>query len=298
MKKLLKYKEILGMILCDIIFVLLLSFIVNSITELYTTSTMANDPKICVPIVMYHQVKNKNLGKDVISPAEFESDLKYLVENNYTTITMTELIDYVYNGAQLPENPVILSFDDGYYTTYKYVYPLLKEYNMKIVLAIIGKSTDDFSKVNDTNVEHAHLTWDHLSEMAESGLVEVQNHSYNLHKIAGGRYGSGQIKNESLSQYSTIITEDINTLQDKITSIINTTPNTYAYPYGKYNDNTDTILKECGFRATLSVTYGVNLISRDNPDKLFGLKRICRAHNQGIGKVIKEGMETLRFSSE
>lgn len=298
MKKLLKYKEILGMILCDILFVLLLSFIVNSITELYTTSTMANDPKICVPIIMYHQVKNKNLGKDVISPAEFESDLKYLAENNYTTITMTELIDYVYNGAQLPENPVILSFDDGYYTTYKYVYPLLKEYNMKIVLAIIGKSTDDFSKVNDTNVEHAHLTWDHLSEMAESGLVEVQNHSYNLHKIAGGRYGSGQIKNEPLSQYSTIITEDINTLQDKITSIINTTPNTYAYPYGKYNDNTDAILKECGFRATLSVTYGVNLISRDNPDKLFGLKRICRAHNQGIGKVIKDGMETLRFSSE
>jgi peptidoglycan/xylan/chitin deacetylase (PgdA/CDA1 family) len=297
-KKLLKYKEICSMIICDIIFVLLLISIVRSVNEIYTTSTVANNPKVCVPIIMYHQVKSKNLGKDVISPAEFENDLKYLSENNYTTITMTELINYVYNGTQLPENPIILSFDDGYYSTYKYVYPLLKEYNMKIVLAIIGKSTDDYSKVNDTNVEHAHLTWDHVSEMAESGLVEIQNHSYNLHKIAGGRYGSGQMQNESLSHYGTTISEDINILQEKITSIINISPNTYAYPYGKYNDNTDNILKECGFKATLSVTYGVNLISRDNPDKLFGLKRICRAHNQTIGKVLKDGMETLRFSSE
>lgn len=293
-----KYKELCSMILCDIMFILLLISIIRSMTNIYATPTVANNSKVCVPVIMYHQVKNKDLGKDVISPAEFEKDLKYLSEHNYTTITMTELIDYVYNGILLPENPIILSFDDGYYSTYKYVYPLLKEYNMKIVLAIIGKSTDDYSKVNDTNVEYAHLTWDHISEMADSGLVEIQNHSYNLHKISGGRYGSGQIKNESISNYGTIISEDINRLQEKITSVINTTPNTYAYPYGKYNDNTDTILKECGFKASLSVTYGVNLISRDNPDKLFGLKRICREHNQSIGKVLKDGMETLRFSSD
>lgn len=293
-----KYKKYYRVIIFDLIFILLLISITRSITNIALTSTANEEPKVCVPIIMYHQVKNKNLGKDVISPAEFESDLKYLAENNYTTITMTELIDYVYNGTQLPENPIILSFDDGYYTTYKYVYPLLKEYNMKIVLAIIGKSTDDFSKVNDTNEEHAHLTWDHISEMAESGLVEIQNHSNNLHKISGGRYGSGQTKSESLSEYTTVISEDINELQEKITSHINVTPNTYAYPYGKYNDNTNAILKECGIKATLSVTFGVNLISRDNPDKLYGLKRICRAHNQSIGKVIREGMETLRFSSE
>lgn len=293
-----KYKKYCGMIIFDLIFILLLISITRSITEIAITTSANQTEKICVPIVMYHQVKNRNLGKDVITPSEFESDLKYLEEHNYNTITMNQLIDYVYDGAELPENPIILSFDDGYLSTYKNVFPLLKKYNMKIVLSIIGKSTDDFSKVDDQNIEHAHITWDHVYEMSESGLVEINNHSYNLHKVKDGRYGSGQMKNESFSHYETIIGEDIKTLQDKITAVINNTPSTYTYPYGKYNENTNVILSNLGFRASLSVTYGVNLISRDNPEKLFGLKRICRANNQGIGKVIREAMETLRFSKD
>ena len=299
MSKLLNYKKYYSMILFDLIFILLLISIIRSLTEIAitTTTTTQQSQKICVPIIMYHQVKNRNLGKDVITPSEFESDLKYLAKNNYTTITMKKVIDYVYDGIELPENPIILSFDDGYLSTYKNVFPLLKKYNMKIVLSIIGKSTDDFSKVDDQNIEHAHITWDQVYEMSETGLVEI-NHSYNLHKVKDGRYGSGQMKNESFTHYESILAEDIKTLQDKITSVINTTPSTYTYPYGKYNDNTNAILRNLGFKASLSVTYGVNLISRDNPEKLFGLKRICRANNQSIGKIIREGMETLRFSKD
>lgn len=115
--------------------------------QIYEVSSTQKN--IYVPIMMYHQVKNEGFGKDVISPYEFESDLKFLSENNYNTITMTDLIAYVYDGIDLPLNSIILSFDDGYLTTYKYVFPLLKKYNMKIVLSIIGKSTDDFSKVKD-----------------------------------------------------------------------------------------------------------------------------------------------------
>lgn len=298
MSKLLKYKKYYSTIIFDIFFLLLLIYITKGIVELSTVSTIQQDKKICVPIIMYHQVKNVGLGKDVISSSEFESDLKYLSEHNYTTITMTQLIDYVYEGTQLPENAIILSFDDGYLTTYENVFPLLKKYNMKIVLSIIGKSTDDFSLVSNQSVEYGHLTWEHVFEMTESNLVEIQNHSYNLHKISRGRYGSSQMQNESFSQYEAILSEDICLLQDKITSVTSITPNTYAYPYGKYNDNTNVILEKLGFKASLSVTYGVNLISRENPENLFGLKRICRAHNQSIEKVIKEGMETLKFIKE
>lgn len=280
-------------------------FIAKSVKNIYFADTYTSgkavyieEGKVCVPIIMYHQVKNKDFGKDVISPSEFESDLKYLRDNNYNTITMEHMLAYVYEGAELPENPVILSFDDGYYSTYKYVYPLLQEYNMKIVLAIIGKSTDDYSKVDDTNIDHAHLRWEHIKEMSDSGLVEIQNHSYNLHKSSGKRYGSSQIKGESIEDYTSVLSEDITSLQSKIEEELGRKPTTYAYPYGKYNNNTDEILKENGIQATLSVKFGVNLLSRDNPDKLFGLKRICRAHNEGIGKLIKDGMETLRFSSE
>jgi peptidoglycan/xylan/chitin deacetylase (PgdA/CDA1 family) len=275
------------------IFLILTIDIAKNASELYTMPTLQQG-EICVPIIMYHHVKNNDLGKDVISPYEFEADLKYLKENGYTTITMTELINYVYDGVELPSKPIILSFDDGTLSTYKYVFPLLKEYNMKIVLSIIGKSADNFSRVSDININYSHITWDQIAEMDESGLVEFQNHSYNLHKVCNGRYGCGQKSNETFLQYENFLEEDIMILQEKLEAVIGTAPNTFAYPYGKYNDNTDKILKKLGFKASLTVKYGVNIISLNNKDELFGLKRICRAHNHPIGKLIKDGLATIK----
>jgi peptidoglycan/xylan/chitin deacetylase (PgdA/CDA1 family) len=252
------------------------------------------EKRLCIPIIMYHHVKNTGLGKDVISPYEFESDLKYLSENDYHTINMTQLINYVYEDEPLPENSIILTFDDGLYSTYKNVYPLLQQYDMKIVLSIVGKSVDDFSRVNDTNIGYAHTTWTQIKEMSDSGLVEIQNHSYNMHKVCNGRYGCYQKYNEAFTHYEEFLTKDISTLQEKAKEVLNYQPNTFTYPYGKFNENTDAILKKLGFKATLSVTFGVNLITKD-PERLYDLKRICRAHNQGIKKLIKDGMETLRF---
>lgn len=295
MRKIFKYKRYYGILLLVLLYAALAYSIVKDIIRISEASSL-NKP-ICVPIVMYHHVKNTGLGKDCISPYEFESDLKYLSENDYHTITMTQLINYVYNDEELPPNPIILSFDDGLYSTYKNVFPLLKKYDMKIVLSIVGKSTDDFSKVDDTNVAYAHSTWTQLKEMVDSGYVEIQNHSYNLHKVCNGRYGSYQKYNESFAHYEEVLTEDLTTLQERSKEMLDYEPNTFTYPYGKYNENTDKILKKLGFKATLSVTYGVNLITKD-PEKLYDLKRICRSHTYGIRKVIKEGMETLRFISE
>ncbi|HWT75413.1 MAG TPA: polysaccharide deacetylase family protein [Mobilitalea sp.] len=287
--------SVIKKILVIILFLLLSINIAKNLYEITMVSSMDNH--VYVPILMYHQVKGTNLGKDVISPYEFECDLKFLKDNNYNTITMSQLVDYVYNDVDLPENPIILSFDDGYLNTYKNVYPLLKKYNMKIVLSIVGKSTDDFSRVVDTNINYAHMTWDQIKEVQESGLVEIQNHSYNMHKVRNGRYGCSQMLNESFTDYEQFLMEDVNQLQDRIYTNTESTPNTFTYPYGKYNDNTNLILKELGFKATLSCRFGVNVIDKD-PESLFELKRICRSHNRSVGKLIKEAMETLKYSKD
>ena len=54
-----------------------------------------------------------------------------------------------------------------------------------------------------------------------------------------------------------------------------------------------TIVKKLGFKATLTCKFGVNVIDHD-PDTLYSLKRIRRAHNQSIKKMIKEGMDTVK----
>jgi peptidoglycan/xylan/chitin deacetylase (PgdA/CDA1 family) len=271
-------------------FIILILMLISDIDPCKINANSNENEKIFLPIIMYHEIKTFHTGKDVITPTEFENDLKYLKENNYTTINMSQLIDYVYNDTELPDNPIILSFDDGYLNTYKYALPLLKKYNMQIVFSIIGKNTDDFTNIPDDNIDYSHVTWDQLNEMLASGCVEVQNHSYNLHRIGKSRYGCKQNKSETFSQYEQILKDDIDRLQNEITYMTGVTPTTFTYPYGDYSENTDSVLKKLGFKCTLSCKYGINIITKD-PEKLFGLKRICRSHRYGIRKLLKEVMK-------
>ena len=87
-------------------------------------------------------------------------------------------------------------------------------------------------------------------------------------------------------------------LQDKIQSVTNKPPNTFTYPYGRYNNETESIVRKFGFKSTLSVAYGINVIRKGDPDSLYELKRICRSHNMEISKLIKEGMKTIKNISE
>lgn len=281
--------------------VILLLSVVSSVFSFrtLTASVGASSIKaesVRLPILLYHEVKPK-ITNYVITPYEFESDLKYLSSNHYTTITMSQLVDYVYLGKSLPENPIILSFDDGYLDNYKYVYPLLKKYNMKIVLSVIAKNTDDFTNIPDDNIRYSHVTWSQLNEMIQSGCVEVQNHTYNLHSNKSGRIGCMQMSGESNEHYEKILTEDLLRCQDEITEKTGTTPNTFTYPYGKISENADPILKRLGFKATFSCKYGVNLIKRE-PNTLYDLRRICRLHGKNLEKTIKDGMATLKYRKE
>ncbi len=105
------------------------------------------EDSVKLPIIMYHGIlkEEKRQGKFVISPKQFEDDLLYLQEQGYHTVVMRDVIDYVMNGTPLPEKPIMLTFDDGYFNDYVYAYPLLKKYNSKIVFSPIGRYVDQYS---------------------------------------------------------------------------------------------------------------------------------------------------------
>ena len=280
------------LLLCLICFSLLISSFLSNF-DIYKEAAVSKVDKLYLPIIMYHQVKETGLGKDTITPSEFEADLKYLSDNHYTTITMKDLLDFVNNNKLLPEKPIILTFDDGYLSTYKYVFPLLKKYNMKIVLSIIGKSTDAFSKVKDENVEYSHMSWTQLKELLSSNLVEVQNHTYNLHSSNKGRMGCSQKNGECFTDYETVLSKDLSMLQDEIEKNIGIVPNTLTYPYGAYNDNTIEIMKQVGIEAGLTCRYGLNVVSKDM--NLFELRRICRSHGVSVQKLLEKIKKQLNI---
>ena len=61
------------------------------------------------------------------TPQSFEENIKVLLENGYTIISMKELNDAYNFKFELPSKPIVITFDDGYYSNYEYIYPILKE---------------------------------------------------------------------------------------------------------------------------------------------------------------------------
>ena len=233
-----------------------------------------------VPIIMYHGMlkDQKQQGKYVIDPDLFESDLKYLKEQGYNTVVMQDLIDYVKKGKALPDKPIMLSFDDGYLNNFLYAYPLLRQYESKMVFAPIGRFVDEYSEMDDRNPIYALVTWSDIKDMMDSGLVEVQNHTYNMHTTDKGRKGSMRKKGESEETYRQVLMEDVGKLQSRMQEMTGYTPTTFVYPFGAISKEALPILKEMGFQATLSCESRINTLT-DDPNCLYGLGRFRRPNS-------------------
>ncbi|MBQ3115225.1 MAG: polysaccharide deacetylase family protein [Clostridia bacterium] len=264
-----------------VLFVLVLGVLLTTIAFVF-----AKDNEVVVPIIMYHSILKdaSSSGKFVITPTELEQDLIYLKEQGYTAIFMEELINFVKKGERLPEKPVILTFDDGCYNNYVYGYPLVKKYNMKMVMSVVGSYAERYSETQEENANYSYLTWERIKELKDSGYAEIQNHSFDMHTITAKRNGSKKNRGESKEHYKKVFMEDTLKNQILLKEKAGVTATTYTYPFGGISDDSEELLEIMGFSASLSCGEGMNYIKEG--DSLYQLKRYNRKHGQGVSKIL------------
>lgn len=245
---------------------------------------------VAVPIIMYHSILNNpsRQGDYVITPAQFEQDLQYLQANGYTTVVMADLIAYVKEGKALPDKPVVITFDDGYYNNYHYAHPLLETYGMRAVISPIAIWSEHYSAHPDEcdRDNYSQLTWEQLRQMAQSGVWEIQNHSYDLHHMDGTQKGAAKRGGESDEGYRLRLKNDLATAQQLLTEQVGVTPTTFAYPFGAISAISQEVLEEMGFCASLSCEERTSVLTRD-PACLWRLGRYLRPANKDIATILK-----------
>jgi len=130
---------------------------------------------------MYHKISAEGV-KDflTVSSTELEEQFAYLQKQGYTPLLLSDLVDHIQQKKELPHNPVLISFDDGYRDNWTAMYPLLKKYGMKANIflvasflqqgdSLIDKKGDEFLMVSDvlamdpSLVEFGLHTYDHKS---------------------------------------------------------------------------------------------------------------------------------------
>lgn len=270
-----------------VIFLILL--ILPTTLLLYCNASIEKEEGIRLPIIMYHSLlkEKSRSGKYTITPDTLKQDLEYIKSNGYTTINMEELINYVYNDGTLPEKPIIITFDDGYYNNFGYAIPILKELNMKAVISIVGEYTDTYSESGEANLNYGYIRWEDIKNAMQEETIEFQNHTYALHCNTKGRNGASKKKGESIEQYKKIFSTDLMRLQNEFKEYTDYVPSTFTYPFGSVEKCSTDIIKELGFKASLSCSSGINFITK-NEDSLFLLKRNNRPANITTANFFKK----------
>ncbi len=229
-----------------------------------------------LPILMYHSVlKDAHAqGKYVVSPGTLESDFAWLNRNGYHTVVVQDLLDYVNGRVPLPEKPVMITFDDGFYNNYYYAYPIAKKYHAKIVISPVGAYTDQYTGGDADHPNYSYLTWGEIKEMMSSGVVEIQNHSYQMHSLRP-RCGSKKMKRESTAAYQAALRNDLGKMQREMLEHTGYSPTAFVYPFGAVSEASVPVLREMGFQASMNCMEKMNRITLD-PACLFGLGRYLR----------------------
>lgn len=253
---------------------LLVLLVIIAISFLLVTSRPSKKEDIKIPILLYHNFVTvvPELEPDdynyINTPESFEENMKVIIQNGYTPISIKELYD-AYNGKiVLPEKPILITFDDGYYSNYEYIYPILKKYKVKASIFVI---TNNIGKEID-NIKY--LSWENCLEMQDSGLVEIYSHS--TRHIFYNKVPVREVRDDVLESYK-IIEENLGKKDLKV----------FAYPYGAYTNETVRSLKNNGI-AMQFYDIGINNFINFNKDFIKRINIPCEMTGNEIIEEINK----------
>ena len=253
--------------LCAILLWLLLSTLSRNM------QTAAQEP-VMLPVIMYHSITPAASTDYQLTPERFAEDLDYLEAHGYETVSVGQLVAYTRGLGDLPEKPVLLTFDDGFYNNLSLALPLLEAHDMCAVVHIIGRCTQEDAPLDPHVDRYSYLTWEDVRTLYASGRMELGSHTYDLHRIAGRR-GCDIREGEDPAAYRKMLREDLMTMQALMQKETGHTPVIFAYPYGFISQESVPVLREMGFVCTFTCRAQWNRITQD-PDCLYGLGRFNR----------------------
>lgn len=249
-----------------------------------------------VPIITYHSLVTNPSSNSEISPEMFEKQIKALKDNGYTGVMFEQLVDYVYYGEELPNKPVCITFDDGYLNNYEIAYPILKKYDMKATIFVIGSSVGSLTNYKDTEYPITpHFTYEQAKEMIDTGIISVQSHTYDMHQWKPYEVGRVtarenilQLENESETKYMQALAEDTVKMAEEIKEKLKQEVVALAYPSGMYETLTNVVLKENGIKATVTINEGNNEIIKGLPQSLYALNRYNMDETVTVAEMLEK----------
>ena len=216
--------------------------------------------EVDIPVLLYHRIGNA-AEHLTISPDIFAADLSRLREMGYDTISLEKFRQFRLDPeTPLPENPVLITIDDGYLDNYLNAYSILRKYGMTAAFFVITGMVG----------EEDRLTAGNIREMAANGM------SIGSHTVSHRPLGDMEVEEAANEMsFSRLYLEGL--LQQPVRYI--------AYPKGSFNESTAHIANEAAYWGGFSVMTGT--CSREtNP---YVLRRIpVFSYDGNVGRAMEK----------
>ncbi|EON88553.1 polysaccharide deacetylase family protein [Plesiomonas shigelloides] len=223
-------------------------------------------PDFGVPVITYHHILKDAENKyfkhtsTTTSDTVFHRQMKYLHDNNYSTISAQQLYSYLTMKSNIPAKAVLLTFDDGLQSVYRYAYPVLKAYKQKATVFVISSRVKKSPGPWDPNS----LEFMSSSELSNSrDVFDIESHSHFLH-----RYDDNNDEPIIYKRNYHNIFKDIIVSRIRLKRYNNI--NYFAYPFGAYTKTAVSALRNAGIKMAFTTIDG-----KVKPtDNLLLLKRL------------------------
>nr|WP_294863764.1 poly-beta-1,6-N-acetyl-D-glucosamine N-deacetylase PgaB [uncultured Pseudogulbenkiania sp.] len=264
---------------------------------------LAATPDNKLTILTYHEIADKEDALEpafAVSPTNFVRQMDWLKNNGYHFVSMDDVLADRSGKKPLPEKAVLLTFDDGYRSMYANAFPVLKMFKAPAVVALIGNWLDTNGTVRFEGKpvpRNVMLMWDDVRTMAQSGLVEIANHTYNMHEgilanpqgnmqpaATARRYLPELKRYEDETSYRKRIYADLKRNSDLLRQHTGKTPRIMIWPYGRYNSTSSDVARQLGMPIGMTLDDGAN----NEQTPLHALRRVLIEGNITLDAFRKE----------
>ncbi|MGP2734295.1 polysaccharide deacetylase family protein [Serratia bockelmannii] len=219
-----------------------------------------------IPVLTYHHLLKNEENKrfrhtsTTTSDVAFSNQMTYLKQAGYDTISLYQLEAYLKNQINLPGKAIVLTFDDGLKSVYRYAYPVLKDYGFRATAFIISSRI----KRHPQKWNPDSLQFMSVSELKQiQDVFDVQSHTHFLHRTDGNRQPI--LLSRSLHNIEFDFERSRRALSQFNPHVLYV-----SYPFGGYNQWAIQAAQDAGFHLAVTTVQG-KVKPGDNP---YTLKRL------------------------
>ncbi|HSX21059.1 MAG TPA: polysaccharide deacetylase family protein [Gammaproteobacteria bacterium] len=194
-----------------------------------------------VPILCYHNFHPSTPGSMTVSTKKFEQQLQWLQDNGFTVIPLQELVEYLQGKkSSIPDKAVVITADDGRDTVYKYMWPIVRKYNVPVTLFIYPSS------ISNPSAPYA-MTWDQLRELQSTGQFDIQGHTLWHPNFKQEK------KRLSESEYAKLVNNQLVTSKKILDKKLDIDVTLLAWPHGIYDKYLEQEAEKAGYVMAFSI---------------------------------------------